>query len=98
MFDDLMANVSLMRSKTTCEPFRNVQEFMNNGFFLFLFRQSVVPFRYYFDYIRGGKVESVLPDPTETVNARDCPLRRRSLASNAEHELGNHVKEAQAFR
>ena len=95
-FHDFMVNVSPVGTKPSGETSWNVQELMNDGLFLLLFTQPVIPFRYDFDCIGGWKVERLLPYPPETMDSSNGALRCGSPAPDAKNELRNDMEKVQA--
>jgi hypothetical protein len=92
-----MVNVAFVGAETTCEPVWDVQKLMYYGFFSVSFGQSVISFRNDFNHVGGWKLESFLPDFSQTVDAGYRSSRCRSLASVAEDELRNNVEKVQAI-
>jgi len=70
---------------------------MYYGFFSVCFGESVIPFRNDFNHVGRWKVESFLPDLSQTVDAGYRSSRCGALASVAEDELRNNMEKAQAI-
>jgi hypothetical protein len=96
-FDGFMVNVALVGSETACEAVRDVQELMYYGFLSVCFGQFVMPFRNDFNHVGRRKIESFLPDLSQTVDAGNRSSRCGALASVAEDELRNDVEKVQAI-
>ena len=87
-----MVYVSFVRTEPSSETFWDVQEFMNNGLFLVLHTQPVVPLRYDFDYVGGWKVKGLLPYSAKTMNSSNGSSGLGSSAPDAEYELLDDVE------
>jgi hypothetical protein len=96
-FDSFMVNVAFVRSEAACEAVWDVQEFMYYCFLSVCFGKSVIPFRNDFNHVGRWKIESFLPELSQTVDAGYRSSRCGALASVAEDELRNNVEKAQAI-
>ena len=96
-FNRFMVNVAFVGAETTCESVWDVQKLMYYGFFSVSFGQSIVSFRNDFNHVGGWKIESFLPDLSQTVDAGNRSSRCGALASVAEDELRDNVEKVQAI-
>jgi hypothetical protein len=96
-FNRFVVNVAFVGAETACEAVWNVQELMYYGFFSVCFGESVIPFRNDFNHVGRWKIESFLPDLSQTVDAGYRSSRCGALASVAEDELRNNVEKVQAI-
>ena len=93
LFHGTFVDVALVRAKSPCKSPRNMEEFMYDGLLSFFSTKLIVAFRNHFDHVRRWKIESLLPDFPESVNARNGSSGCGSFASEAKHELWNNMEE-----
>ncbi len=93
-FDCRVVYVAFVRAKAPGKALWDVEEFVDQGLLLVRLREGVIPLCDDFDDVSWRKMEGVLPDASEAMDAGNNAPRLRARAAEAIHRSRNDVAKA----